>query len=475
VKNTYKYLPYQYDFSKSEVFFSEDSKSEKIVGYQYPYIRYFLNDSSIRDLFGAEVGPKLVDLIEIALAVYLADRVSPRDPRKHSKQNWVRTIRLKIGVRCPEFWQQYEIQNDLNILLNFLTDDDWQLDFVKLEGHDRLFESQRSLRLPPDTSPRVALFSGGLDSLAGVATCMLSDTDSHFVLVSGATNYQQISRQRKQVEQLRNVERSGDFTHLLVDFGIKWHESNYAKQETTQRTRGFLFSALGCMAAVNAGSNVLEIYENGIGAINLPFDSSQISAMNSRSVHPVTLRYLGNLFSKVVEYEFEVQNKFLFSTKAEMCLSLNSEISGLIPITFSCDGFPVHVAGKPQCGVCSSCLLRRLSLQSAGLGRFDDGNNYGMDLSSSNANPSPAQLNHLKAMEWHFEELRRCLNYSNPWKALCTTFPELLTVVAFLSELNGADLKATEIAVCRLLRTHCDEWSRFSLRQHIVDCAQIAA
>ena len=470
----FEYSPYLYDFSHSLVFLRENTKSGKCAGFQ-PTIRYFLNDSTVVNLFGAEISPQLLDLLEIALACYLADRVSPRDPKRHSNSNWIRVMKLRIGVRSVEFWHNVEIQDNLKGLLNFLTDDDWQIDFVPLLGKDRLFESQLQLALKPISPPRVALFSGGLDSFSGAANMMAIDRDSDFVLVSGATNYRQISKQRKQIECLKRLERPGGIAHALVEFGIKWEGSDDAKQEKSQRTRGLLFVMLGCIASVNAGSNILEIYENGIGAINLPFDSSQISAMNSKSVHPTTLVYIEQLISSVIGCEFEIRNDFLFSTKGEMCKSLRDEVLGGIRDTFSCDGFPVRVSGKPQCGVCTSCLLRRVSLEAAGLNRYEDGDGYGMDLANIDSNPSLNQLNALRAMEWHFEILRNCLESGNTWEKLTANFPEIATLVAHLANRRQIEPTLLQRNICRLFQSFFNEWMEYSARRHLVRLKRRAA
>ena len=73
-----------------------------------------------------------------------------------------------------------------------------------------------------------------------------------------------------------------------------------------------MFMTLGAVAALNAGARELEIYENGIGAINLPYDFSQVGAMSSRSVSPSALIRMENFIEKLTDEKFRISNRRLF-------------------------------------------------------------------------------------------------------------------------------------------------------------------
>src|SRR5262245_32401934 len=66
----------------------------------------FVNDMSIAKGLSQVLDPLLADLMDVALFVYLADRLSPRRKRlnPHSHFQWSRKISLKIPVRSPEVW-----------------------------------------------------------------------------------------------------------------------------------------------------------------------------------------------------------------------------------------------------------------------------------------------------------------------------------------------------------------------------------
>lgn len=460
---------FRYDFSQAEVFTIEQRREGNPVGHMYPSIRYFLNDQRVSNLFGADTSPKMVDLSDIAIAVYLADRVSPRNDLSTSTRTWPRTFELVIGVRRPEYWNDSERRKALQGLLSFLTDDEWNLSFVSQIGADRRDGTQREFRLPPADLPRVALFSGGLDSYAGIAGVLDADRDSDLVLVSAATNYRQMAGQRKQVEILRRLPRPSELIHCVVEFGIRWHDSDDAKQERSQRTRGLVFLVLGSIAALNSDTRRLEIYENGVGAINLPLDASQIGSMNSRSVNPRTLIALERLISDAAEADFEIANMCLGQTKGEMCTRIPPDAVEGIAVTFSCDGYPVHRSRKPQCGVCTSCLLRRLSLETAGLAEYDLQNGYGMDLTSEMATPSERQLNSLRTMEWQTEVIRHALGSGDPWTELAQAYPILPVIAAELSQGRNGDNGPTEWQLLRLYSRHVSEWEGFSARTHLSD------
>lgn len=121
-----------------------------------------------------------------------------------------------------------------------------------------------------------------------------------------------------------------------------------------------------------AKSSALYLYENGIGAMNLPYDRSQIGTDNARTAHPRVLREVGELLSLVTDRPFSVQNRCIYKTKAEMLQHpAITRVGEAIRLTFSCDGFPVRTKARAQCGFCTSCLLRRYSLEVAGLADLD--------------------------------------------------------------------------------------------------------
>lgn len=468
-------MSYNYDFSVSGILTS-GSKSSNTEPNQFPEITYYVDDSKISGIFGSEISPLRLDLTDIAIAVYLADRLSLRDDPKHHKHNWVRQFKIKIAVRNLEIWQTDSVLSQLKDVLNYFTDDKWEFDFVELVGKERANEIQPKLQIPLASPPRVALYSGGLDSFAGAAQQLFDDSENPFIFVSGATNSRQIFRQRNQIKELIKIHSKREVVYQSIGFGIHWNKLKHPKEETSQRTRGFLFMTLGSVTALNAGVDCLEIYENGIGAINLPYDNSQVGTMNSRAINPAALIRMEKFIEAITERKFIIKNPYLFQTKGEMCRhEIVNRMAHSVKETFSCDGFPVRTAKKPQCGVCTSCLLRRLSLESAGLSDLDESDHYLTDLCNVFSQPSSNQLNALRAMEWQCQVISMCLGEKNPWQAIISKYPTLQTIISELAVNYELQTEELQTKILLLYKQYCAEWKKFSARENFIQINKKAA
>ena len=91
-----------------------------------------------------------------------------------------------------------------------------------------------------------------------------------------------------------------------------------------------------------------------------------------------------DLFELVLEERVKIRNPYLFSTKAEMGRYLpSSGLLGLVRETVSCDSFPLRLLNRPQCGRCTSCILRRQALYCGGISEHDLGDGYQYDILST--------------------------------------------------------------------------------------------
>ena len=121
-------------------------------------------------LDGVALGPFTTcerDLLRVMASILAADRLSPRRNvgLRRSARNlaWQRAIRLRVAVEDPKRWDGQVAF--LARLLYFMTDDTWELSF-SAAARPALQES-----LPHAGTERpaeIALFSGGLDSVAGL-------------------------------------------------------------------------------------------------------------------------------------------------------------------------------------------------------------------------------------------------------------------------------------------------------------------
>ncbi len=441
---------------------------------------FYLDDKVISNPFCQSLDPLLADWVDVALFAYVADRLSPRrDPKNPQRMfQWARRMNLKVPVRRLDVWQQSGVVAALSDVLRHFTDDEWHFEFVARRGRGHSAAQQRYLFSAPPSGPTmVALYSGGLDSFAGAAQQCAELSDHSFVFVSGETNPRQSSAQRDQVRALiRQFKR--EVCHVTVPFRVNWEgKTHKGVEDVSQRTRGFLFSTLGAVTAITSGSSELYIYENGIGAINLPYDATQLGTSNSRAVHPLSLLRMSRFAELLTSSPFAFQNPYLFQTKGEMCR--HPAVRGLanyVPLTFSCDGFPVQTKGKPQCGSCTSCLLRRLSLEAAKLSAFDRADQYICDLLTPRAKASERQLQNLRAMEWQYRKISQRLAGKSPWQSLVTEFPELQALASGLGS-NGESAESAgniERSILRLYARYVAEWGKFSARERLGTRARAA-
>jgi hypothetical protein len=337
-----------------------------------------------------------------------------------------------------------------------MTDDEWEFEFVASAGWQAAQEQEFLFEWLGSKPRRVCLFSGGLDSFAGAVRDLAAFPAHHHVFVSGCTNGRQQHQQEKQIAGLHQV-FSPEITHLLVPYGIKARSDGQA-EESSQRSRGFVHLTLGAVTAKLCGRQELYLTENGVGAINLPYNDGQIGAANSRAVHPVTVSLMEGLVAAVTETSFTIENLGLFSTKGELCaVPVLAQVSHLIKETFTCDGFPNRVQDKPQCGRCTSCLLRRQALFHAGLASADPSENYVYDVIDSAADRDFAQL---RAMSAQAHRLTYWLEKGGV--QLHFKYPQLEECIEVLASRVAGGKKEAGHLVDSLFKRYAAEWLRFS-------------
>jgi hypothetical protein len=220
-----------------------------------------------------------------------------------------------------------------------------------------------------------------------------------------------------------------------------------------QRSRGFVFLLLGAICACLEGQKALYIYENGIGAMNLSFREAEVGLDHARAVHPLSVLKMKALVSHLFQDEFMFVNPFLFQTKAELCVLLrNSPVEQFVHRTISCDSRPRLGGRPPQCGACSSCLLRRQAL--AAIGIVDSTTYHKMELDE------PADRLPLEAMLMQIETLHTCFASADPWVSLRTRYPSLVKVVDRLSKSTREAPESLITQILRLYEQYMREWDR---------------
>jgi len=170
------------------------------------------------------------------------------------------------------------------------------------------------------------------------------------------------------------------------------------------------------------------------------------------------------LIGEISGQSFRVRMPFFFQTKAESLSDFEvRRFANGIPATFSCDRFPNYYARKRQCGTCSSCILRRLALESAGLLQYDPPGDYAFDVENTAEIPKSSAAFVLDKFDAQAERFIRAIQSENPWRELTRCCPELRDAEASLVEASISQ-ETVHQKLIRLLHQHSSEWMRFSGR-----------
>jgi 7-cyano-7-deazaguanine synthase in queuosine biosynthesis len=387
-----------------------------------------LDDRTISHGLGTDLDAVGADLLDLAVAVYVADRLCPRRPPRVRSDGswWRREIRLRTAVRCPEAWGGGVLDRFIE-LLEWLTDDAWKFELVpglpqrRGDGQGSLFPE--TLAEPVD----VSLFSGGLDSLLGAVSDL--DGEGELILVAAGTGSRLIGKQRELAAALKGLGRRR-VRLLSIPVGLTEDGKGLIddRDESSQRSRGLVFAALGAVVARAADVSQLRLHENGPGAMNLPLTAGQAGSMNTRAARPETLRKMSLLFSELFEHDFEIVNPAFWKTKAEMCAAAPADAHGLMKASVTCDsGLTRRVKKGQLCGQCTSCLLRRQALLAAGLTEVDRS-----DLDHMVGDALATQRTHadvmVLAMLGQAADISLALKNEDPWSELVDRFPELPSI-----------------------------------------------
>ena len=281
----------------------------------------------------------------------------------------------RLTQSCPS--RATKVRNALVKVLTFLTNDEYLFDFVEVE-HDR--EKQGYLCFGNEQDwpfygvSRVVMFSGGLDSLAGAVDTV--ERGENLVLVSHRANGVMDSRQQELVSRLK-AKYAGRIIHVPV-----WvNKDETLGRENTQRSRSFLFAALGAVVAESVRAGGISFFENGVVSLNLPLAEEVLRARASRTTHPRTLELMAKLLSLVADRPIAVDNPFIFKTKGDVATVLNVHGKAeLIGYSVSCAHTIFMTREQPHCGVCSQCIDRKIGVLAAGLGSYDPDIDYAVNV-----------------------------------------------------------------------------------------------
>lgn len=393
---------------------------------------------------------RLDDLVRVAGAVHVADTLSRRG-RWDGGTGPSRLIELGVEVSEPDFWNGPAVQAILKGCLDFLGHDDWCLRFVA-EPRPRPREVQNVL--PFFNGAVVCLHSGGLDSVAGMAARLRQEPSEKLVPVTIRHQSNLGVLAGKQVKLLGQHFRRDFWTLPHVVVGTLLRRSRLeslgvTRVERTHRCRAFLFAALGGVVASLTGSDRVEVYESGVGAVNLPLMAGMVGPMASRSSHSRFLHLMGNLLGHVSDRPIRYVLPFRDRTKGEMVELLAQE--GLLDLarsTVSCVHYPLRRKAGKQCGVCPGCVYRRQAMFRAGVVELPG--TYAYDL-FGDAEVVPVR--HHASLKAFLQQVARLVSSNRPG----TIAPRLRDHLVKTGIVARGD-EAGLAFYAELFRRYCREW-----------------
>lgn len=342
------------------------------------------------------IEPRLQDLLDIAGYVFAADSSVKRgsDTRPGMGEAWRRRFDFRIPVRDPRFWSRSEVVAALTDAVTFLTDD-----IVDFSFSARAADEPEQSFLDFDAkgaafaADEVLLFSGGLDSFAG-ALEILSTSNARVVLVTHRSSQKATTRQRKLGEYLRRR-----YPGRVLQIHVAAHKVGGEAREATQRSRSFLFAALGQVVARLFGAERQNFFENGIIGHNLPLSPQVVGTMATRTTHPLSLRKLEHLMMLVGDGDgAAIRNPYQWLTKTDVVRRIAEHgAADQIRHAVSCTSIREQNTLHTHCGACSQCLDRRFAMLAAGLATHDPPEMYATDVLFG---PREKDRSRTMALEW---------------------------------------------------------------------------
>lgn len=327
-------------------------------------------------LQGLHPSQAAIELFSLAGGVYCLDRLVSRSD---APDGWTRNLDLTVPVADLEAWNA--AREPLTEALEFLSGDRWSLTFV--DGPER--DGNQTVT-PSDE--RVALLSGGLDSLAGAIDQLESGGTAIFVGHHDSPFTDSV--QTRLFNRLRDHYGQDHVSQRRLYLRPEKQRNSQAKPlppsiEHTFRSRSLLFIGAGISIASGIGStHGLRMPENGFIGVNVPLTGSRVGSLSTRTTHPHFLACIGRVLG-ALQIPTAIENPFRLMTKGEALEACaNREIlEDLAEISASC-AHPERPRfnGNPlgNCGYCYPCLIRRASMHRIGR---DSADGYEIDVLSS--------------------------------------------------------------------------------------------
>ncbi|HYV05285.1 MAG TPA: hypothetical protein VFB82_11895 [Blastocatellia bacterium] len=404
------------------------------------------------------------DLVRVGEATFLADRAFRRGTRLGEL---TRRLTVSVPVEEPKLWAT--LADQIADLAGFVSHDRWRFKFTRLKEK---YPRNIGIRTPlPDHS--INLFSGGLDSLCGAAAAFKRGETPIFVSHS-PPGYQRVSTR---IEALAQAFGKDSVKPLFFSFIFRVNERASDAglfPERSRRTRPMLFLSMAGAAALELAVPRVFLNENGVLAVNLPFQPNLTGPQISRHAHPETLRRFETLLRGLWPFDSTpiVQNPLFKHTKAEELRLLGNGLK-LAAETISCEYAAQQVASligwlkrnnKPftdvrECGLCVPCLVRRSAMHWIGV--REKKHHYVFD--ARRALNNPKSYLGVPLFDYVVPQVRDLYNFC----VRLTRMKPSEFVVSYLSELSL--LPGRNEDVCLLSRSVYNTYARFA-KQFVEYC-----
>ncbi|OPY59461.1 MAG: 7-cyano-7-deazaguanine synthase [Pelotomaculum sp. PtaU1.Bin065] len=363
-----------------ELSVAPENKEEKSLKLSYFDLENF--DANINIGFNKFINdieslpPRIIDLLEIAAYVFCADRAVDRGERNSINNNsWARSFQFYIPVRDNLFWSNPKVSAAISSAMEFMTGDrKYSFQFEKYEqipnivpNHQLSLFNNEYITISEAKNTEVMLFSGGLDSLAGVIEYLNTFKSKELCLVSHKANNSVTHTQNSIIGYLQKR-----YNHRIKHYNFECHfKKNTPSKEETQRSRMFLYSAIAFAICNCYEKQEFYVYENGITSINLPKQADTFNARASRTTHPKAIALLQKFYRYFSE-EFSLLTPYSNKTKADILqIFKNNNEQNIISSSVSCSSTRNKPGIAAHCGCCSQCIDRRFAVFATELEEYD--------------------------------------------------------------------------------------------------------
>lgn len=295
------------------------------------------------------------DLFNLSAGIFASDLAVKREDREH----YIRNIEISIQVVNIHLFER--VKSDIEHALYVVSKDNWKLNFISKKGVPITeFEWQNK-------EGAVLLFSGGVDSMCAASEFIKNNKDLVLMSHNSHANHVIDSCQKNVHDALEKYyKKSVKHIHIKV-YGRNHNDFPFPKddsRENTQRTRSFLFLALAALVTRRSGFNRIQyMAENGQFAIHLPLNSARVGPFSTHTADPEFVILVEKIFRILLcNSNFQIQNPFLYYTKAEVFALLPDELKKNAIVSASC-WMISRIQDNKHCGYCIPCISRRIATE----------------------------------------------------------------------------------------------------------------